>query len=223
MAPAASSALADVPTFDALSAQARARLLTVLGGIFSPETQSTLLLLGPDEPHFWPAFTQSPEWQQRAAHPVDAWSERVITDWANSLNGTAYFPFTGPPYHPFYQWALDSGAAHVSPARLLVHGKAGLFVSFRGAIELAGQIICPAPPPSPCTGCERPCLSSCPVGAFQDGAYDVPKCRAYLATPAGSECLDGGCLARRACPAGAGFGRHKEQSAYHLGRFVQAK
>ncbi|MBI1415624.1 MAG: ferredoxin [Limimaricola sp.] len=197
--------------------------LAILGGMpveaapGLPEGTRSLLLLGPAEPAFWPRFQSSPEAADGAPNPLDRWSMRVIGALAQAHGGTALFPFGGPPWHPFYSWALASGRAHASPIGLLVHVEAGLFVSYRGAIALPRDIDLPPPLPSPCPTCAAPCRTACPVGAF-DAGYDVAACHGFLATPAGDTCMTQGCAARRACPVGAGR-RDPAQSAFHMRAF----
>ncbi|XDA98851.1 ferredoxin [Sulfitobacter sp. LCG007] len=206
-----------------LDAEARERSLCILGG-FHPETDDglpqgtgTLLLLGPDEPRFWPVLQASREWRDGGPDPVDRWSSRVIGGWARELGAVALFPFGGPPFRPFIRWALRSGNLHASPIGLLVHSRAGLFVSIRGALALQTRIDLPQPESSPCARCVgRPCKSACPVDAFDGVAYDVAACKVYLETPFGSDCMERGCKARRACPVSQDFGRLPEQSAYHM-------
>jgi len=212
--------------WDTLEVQARVRHLTVLGG-FNPTAEDkvpvpckTLLLLGPDEPGFWPAFTQSTEYQDGTPDPMDRWSTRVLTDWATALSATALFPFGGAPFLPFFSWATRTGRIHASPVNFLVHDSAGLFVSFRGALALPDHIDLPAAPPSPCLGCaDQPCLSACPVSALTADGYDVPKCKVYLDTPAGADCITRGCAVRRICPVSQQFGRLDAQSEFHMRNF----
>ena len=123
----------------ALEALLGAERLDVLGGFAVAEGEAgfpagtrTLLLLGPKEPGFWAHLQAQPEWG--APDPVDRWSRRVIGRIACDLGAKALFPFGGPPYHPFYQWALRTGRVWDSPVRLLVHSEQGLMVSFRGAL-----------------------------------------------------------------------------------------
>lgn len=210
-------------TFDDLEAQARARQLTILGGFHplpkdaAPAGSKTLLLLGPNEPDFWPAFTMEPEWQDGSADPMDRWSARVIEAWAKELGAKALFPFGGAPFLPFYSWATRTGRIHASPIQLLVHDKAGLFVSFRGALALSRHIALPPSPSRPCDTCEtQPCLNCCPVGAIDTVSYDVPKYKTHLNDLAGAECMSRGCAARRACPVSQRYARLDAQSAYHM-------
>jgi epoxyqueuosine reductase len=204
---------------------AAAHHLSVLGGFAAgpedglPRGTKTLLLLGPQEPGFWPHLTAQPEWDGKP-DPVDRWSRRIIGTMACDLGAKALFPFGGPPYRPFYQWALKSGRCWDSPVRLLVHDMAGLFVSFRGALALKGVVDLPPPPPKPCESClQKPCLVACPVGALTLAGYDVPKCHAHLDTQPGKDCMTIGCAVRRTCPLSLAYARMPEQSAYHMGQF----
>lgn len=179
---------------------------------------TTITLIGPDEPRFWGVFTGSAEYRDGKPDPLDRWSLRVLTPLAETLGGTALFPFGGPPYAPFFTWAKQAGRFWASPLGFLVHDEAGLFVSFRGAIRWRK-----APErstrPQPCLTCAgKPCATACPVGAFDDG-YDVAACKAHVASDAGQDCRRGGCLARRACPVGQGR-RLPAQAAFHMEAFL---
>jgi epoxyqueuosine reductase len=200
--------------------------LEVLGGfaVDGPEPglpagTRTLLLIGPKEPGFWPHFTQQPEWLDGQPDPVDRWSRRVIGRLACDLGAKALFPFGGPPWHPFYQWALRTGRVWDSPVRLLVHPSQGLMVSFRGALALKAKVEVPPPVARPCDTCEAPCLIACPAGALTGAGYEVPVCHAWLDRPDGADCMAGGCLVRRACPVSQSYARLPAQSAYHMGQF----
>jgi hypothetical protein len=200
--------------FESLAAD---RGLIVLGGFHPGIDAATMLLLGPDEPTFWTRFTASDEYRDGRANPLDRWSQRVIGDMAATLGGVAHFPFGGPPYDPFYDWALRSGQAWVSPVGLLVHATRGLFVSYRGAIAIPERIALPDPAQSPCPACAKPCLTACPVNAF-GATYDVPGCKAHLDTEPGQDCMTNGCAVRRACPVGHDR-RMTAQSAFHMKAF----
>lgn len=187
-----------------------------VSGVVAEDGRS-VLLLSPDEPAFWPHFRGSPEARDGVPDPLDRWSARVIGAIAAELGGEALFPFGGPPWQPFTRWPLESGEAWVSPVGLIVHHRMGLFASFRGAIALA-EDIAPDPQESPCPACPKPCTQACPAGAFAKGAYDVPRCKAFLETQAGRDCMEGGCLVRRACPVGQSA-RDPAQSAFHMRAF----
>src|SRR6056297_821761 len=180
---------------------------------------ATLVLLGPLEPGFWTAFTQTPEYNDGTPDPMDRWSTRVIGVLAGDLGARALFPFGGPPWHPFIDWARRSGQAWPSPVGLLVHDVAGLMVSSRGALALPGRLDLPAPARRPCETCAtQPCLTACPVDALRPGGYDVPACKADLDRH-GNDCRAQGCAVRRACPVSQSHGRAAAQSAFHMGYF----
>jgi epoxyqueuosine reductase len=205
-------------TYGAVASAAQALGLSIVGGLHPPEG-GTLLLLGPDEPAFWGLFNSSKEKADGAANPMDRWSKRVIGALALRYDAQADFPSDGPPYPAFLQWALDSGRCWSSPVHLLVHDKAGLFLSFRGALRLPQRLeLPPTPSQSPCSHCMGPCITACPVGAFASGAYDVDACRAHLDTSAGRDCYKG-CKVRRACPVSHAYGRLEEQSEFHMKAF----
>lgn len=214
-------------TLDEVEARLAPHRLTVMGG-FAPTAEDdlphgtrSLLLIGPAEPGFWPHLTGQPEWLDGKPDPVDRWSRRVIGRIACDLRGKALFPFGGPPWRPFYAWALRTGRVWESPVRLLVHDRAGLWTSFRGALALKQVIAMPPPGDRPCADCrDTPCLTACRAGALTGRGYDVPRCHDWLDDrAAGAECQDGGCLVRRACPLSQSHGRMAEQSAYHMSRF----
>lgn len=204
----------------AIDKAAAALHLEVFGGLHpDPETGfQTILLLGPREPGFWVAFTATPEYRDAAPDPMNRWSRRVITGLARKWDAAPLFPFGGPPYQPFLHWALASGRAHGSPVGMLVHDRAGLMISYRGALGLGQRLDLPAAPPSPCSTCAgQPCRSACPVDALT-GTYDVAACKADLERP-GNDCMKCGCAVRRACPVSHGYGRLPEQSAFHMRHF----
>ncbi|MEO5620217.1 MAG: ferredoxin [Cypionkella sp.] len=213
--------MADLAQIEALAA---AHHLTVLGGFACegeadlPAGTRSVLLLGPAAQGYWPHVTSQPEWLDGAADPIDRWSRRVIGGMACALGAKARFPFGGPPYHPFYQWALRTGRIWESPVRLLVQAEHGLMVSFRGALALKELVEVPQAV-RPCESCPAPCLTACPVGALGAAGYDLPACHAFLDSAAGGDCMNSGCAVRRACPLPLGRARLAEHSAYHMGIF----
>ena len=211
-------------TLDDVAALALPHRLAILGGFHAdkdpalPKGTRTVLMLGPGS-GFWPHLAAQPEWDGKP-DPVDRWSRRVIGGMACDLAAKALFPFGGPPWHPFYHWAIRTGRSHESPVRLLVHDAQGLMVSFRGALALKQALDLPAPPPPPCDTCtDKPCLTACAPRALTGAGYDVPACHAYLDTAAGQDCRSRGCAVRRACPVSQSYDRMREQSAWHMARF----
>ncbi len=210
-------------SLDALRAAATDQQLTVLGVLHAVPTDNlgtgTIALLGPAEPGFWSFVSQTPEFTDGNANPLDRWSSRVVTKIAETLGGYALFPFGDPP-RPFIGWALRSGQAFVSPASLLVHTEAGLFVSYRGAVFFPTVLALPDPASNPCDSCvQKPCLTACPTKALTATGYNLPACHDFLDTIEGSRCMSQGCAVRRACPLSQRYPRMDAQSAFHMKAF----
>lgn len=214
-------------SYGAICDQAEVLGLTVMGALHPDEvaakgvTGGTLILLGTGT-SFWPIFQRSAEAGDGARNSIDRWSERVIGEMAEQAGAHAIFPFGGPPYAPFIDWALKSGRAFQSPTGMLVHDEAGLMISYRGALHFDQNLPFPRPHPvSPCDDCaDRPCTTACPVGALSGARpYDVAVCHAFLDTSPGQDCMGRGCAARRACPVSQKHGRDPAQSALHMKAF----
>lgn len=178
------------------------------------------ILIGTDAT-WWDVFTDSPEYREGARDPVDRWSKRIIGRLAKEFGAEAQFPSDGPPYAPFMDWALGTGRFWPSPTGMMIHDTAGLMISIRGALTLTRPLPGTTSGTSPCDTCsDRPCISACPVSALNaETPYDVPACKAYLDTPAGTDCMSKGCKARRACPVSRRFARSAAQSAFHMTAF----
>ena len=186
---------------------------------------ATVLLVGNAGPHMWRAFSNSTQAQDGAPHPLNRWTRQHLDAIANTVGGMALYPFDATPAWPFQHWAARCEPVHPSPLGLFIHPEYGLWHAYRAAIVLAEPIEWPAPTPvaSPCQTCaDRPCLSRCPVAAFSASGYDVPTCARHLQSTAGADCLQSGCLARRACPVGADYQQLPAQNAFHMRAFLKA-
>ena len=181
-----------------------------------PHNGGSLILVGPDEPAFWPIFAACDEYSDGAANPLDRWSKRTLTLIATAAGGAAYFPSDSPPFRPFHTWALRSGRMWSSPIGFLVHVQVGLWASFRGAVWVP-QSLPAVEAQKPCLTCDAPCASACPVEALTDG-YDVGACKAHINGPDTADCMGSGCAARRACPVGQG-NRLRAQARFHMEAF----
>ena len=183
----------------------------------------TIVLAGMAGHDGWDAFAASPEASDGCADPLDRWSRRVIEALARELGATALFPFGGPPWLPFQQWARRAEPVHASPIGILIHPRYGLWHSYRGALGFSAALAVPEPEAaaSPCDSCSgRWCLKACPVGAFSGSGYDVGACAAHVKSAAGADCVALGCRARRACPVGAEHAYEPEQANFHMRAFL---
>ena len=188
----------------------------------SGSAAGTLLLIGNACPAMWRRFTAE---RGDGNRTLDSWSGEVLGRLADALGAAAHFPYA-KPHLPFQRWAARAGIVHTSPLGMSIHAEYGLWHAYRGALAFAETIILPAGAPtiSPCDTCaDRPCLSSCPVGAFSGAAYDVPACAAHLASHHGTDCMELGCRARRACPVGRAFIYEPAQALFHMSAFLRAR
>lgn len=183
-----------------------------------------VVLLGFVGAGHWRMFASSPEARDGLRDPLDRWSRRVIDDLAVRFGGVGLYPSDGPPWLPFQRWARLSEPVHPSPLGILIHPEWGLWHAYRGALALAEPWDEPPVPPgpSPCDAClSKPCLATCPVGAIAPGRYDVAGCRRHVASESGSDCLELGCRARRACPVGAGHRYDPAEAVFHMRAFLR--
>ncbi|MDH3316626.1 MAG: hypothetical protein OER43_12800 [Gammaproteobacteria bacterium] len=185
---------------------------------------ATLVLVGNAGAEMWRRFNASPE-RTLPVDPLNSFSQRVVGDLAERFDAKLLFPFTGPPFLPFLKWAQKAEPVWPSPIGPLIHAEYGLWHAYRGALAFSARIELPEKEAArrPCDTCtDRPCLTTCPVEAFSESGYHVPRCVAHVDSPAGSECLTGGCLARRACPVGRKYAYAAVQAEFHTRAFVEA-
>lgn len=186
----------------------------------------TLVLLGNVGAMLWQQFSQAAEYADGTPDPLNRWSERVIGDLAGELKAEALYPFGGPPHLPFIAWAKRAEPVRESPLGMLIHPDHGLWHAYRGALAFKERIVLPLRNDRsvPCDTCvERPCLSTCPVAAFSAKGYDLAACAEHIASPAGRDCLDLGCRARRACPVGRTWHYEAAQAGFHMAAFLRAR
>lgn len=181
-----------------------------------------VLLVGNAGAGYWPVFTQ---WRARQAgplaDPLDTWSREVIAVAAQAIGARVLMP-NDRPFAPFQQWAMRAEGLRPSPLGLLMHPRYGLWHAFRGALLLDEPLpgLAPAQAPHACDHCAaKPCLTSCPVGAYSGRGFAYADCLAHVRSPAGRACADL-CLARDACPQGRDWRYSAAALAFHQHAFT---
>ena len=181
-------------------------------------------MVGNAGPQMWQAFAGSFDISQQ--DPMDTWTRRVVDPIASAFKAQALFPFDGPPYHPFQQWAQRAEPVSPSPIRALIHPIDGLWHAYRAALIFNLRVDMPTIEKtlSPCESCiDKPCLTACPVEAFRLNYYNVPACVDHLNTIAPTECGLRGCLARHTCPVGQNYVYEPKHAQFHMEKFVSSQ
>jgi hypothetical protein len=187
-----------------------------------PAGTKFVVLIGNAGPDMFGRFARE---RDIAADTIDDWTREVMEGLAADLSATAVFPFDKPPL-PFLTWARRAGAGHVSPLGLNIHPTYGLWHAFRAALlfPVAFDLPMQSAGAHPCETCaDKPCLTACPVNAFNGTTYDVAACASHVGSPEGQDCMGNGCLARRACPIGKSFTYHPFQAQFFMRSFVAAR
>jgi hypothetical protein len=178
----------------------------------------TLVLLGFTGPRQWSVFSSSVEFADAKPDPLDRWSAAVIGQLAAQFDARPLYPFGGPPWWPFQQWARRAEALHSSPLGILMHEEFGLWHAYRGALLFAAEFMLPPrrPWPSPCASCTAaPCIAGCPAGAVAAHGFNRAACAAHVASPEGAACRSG-CLSRVSCPVAVPHRYGSEQAIFHM-------
>ncbi len=171
----------------------------------------------------WRAFSAERE-RYPGKDPMNRWTRAVIGPIARGAGARALFPFDRPPL-PFQRWAMRADAVFPSPLGLLIHAEFGLWHAYRAALLFAEELLLPArkTASSPCESCAaKPCLTACPVEAFDGRRYDVKSCVGFLDSDKGGDCMSRGCAARRACPVGLERVQEPGQAHFHIAAFKRA-
>ena len=178
----------------------------------------------------WSDFSASPFFTDGLPDPLDRWSQAIGDELALRWGGVALYPFSGPPYWPFQQWASRAEPLQNSPLMLRIDPVYGLWHAYRFALalpdaspaSLAAPVgAAPSGLGSLCLQCDgQPCLQACPVSAFDGTSYRVDDCLGWLQQPGGEPCMQQGCLARRACPVGAAYRYPADVAAFHMTAFA---
>ena len=191
-------------------------------GWFRDDAGTAGLLVGNIGSSLWPAFQKSCEFEDGEPNAMDRWTQNVLQPVADELRAELRFPF-GEKIWPFQQWAGQATGMKQSPIGLFIHPEYGLWTAFRGAlmfdceIEFTHKVV----DWHPCDRCaDKPCLSTCPIGAFTTEGYDYLSCKSHVRSDAGFACRSGSCLARKSCPVGVEYTYEQDHQAFHMAAYI---
>ncbi len=217
--------------FRNLEADLEANGLYILGHFLIPDGETVIptmdlqpkaiALIGNAGSSIWPVFKAARG--KRQGLTLDQWTQEALNEITKRFGINVLYPFEGPPFWPFTQWAIRTRGLFSSPIGLTIHPAFGLWHAFRAALlfdeDPGFSEECAE---SPCDKCEnRPCLTTCPVSAFSGNDYRFNACLDYVGTGANS-CRSEGCDARKACPIGQDYRYKPEHAAFHMDQLLRA-
>lgn len=183
----------------------------------------SVLLVGQAGAGPWPHFRN---WQQGQpdglANPLDTWAREVIGEVAARAGARAVSP-SDRPWLPFQQWAMRAESLKPSPLGILMHPQYGLWHAYRGALLFDHEIEIQRVqnPIHLCDLCDgKPCLNSCPAGAYSQAGFAYEGCLSHVRGQNGAVCRGEGCVARNACPYGTDFRYPADEQAFHMASFA---
>ncbi len=151
--------------------------------------------------------------------PFDQASERLAGEFVTGyLDGAAWeMVYPGAALLPLSRLAEHVGWGRTSPLGLTINNEFGLWLAHR-VVFLVDADIPIAPPDAfahPCDSCvDKPCISSCPVGAVDAlTGFDIGSCASHRIEPASGCAYQ--CLARNACPVATEHRYGPAQMAHH--------
>lgn len=183
----------------------------------------SVLLVGQAGAAPWPHFQRWLEKQPKPiANPLDTWSRQTIGAVAQVFGGRAVSP-SDRPFLPFQQWAMRAEGLKPSPLGILMHPRYGLWHAYRGALLFEVEIAFDEPHEviHLCDACvDKPCLKSCPVGAYTEHGFAYQACLDHVRSADGGPCRTSGCLDRNACPYGADYRYPRDVRAFHMASYA---
>lgn len=137
--------------------------------------------------------------------PIDDYSISVVERWCEAEFPTWRFRrlYPGDDAPGLQQLGRLAGWHHPSPFMLGIRPGWGTWFAYRVVLITDAPLEPTAPvvEPSPCDACaDKPCVTSCPARAMEDGIFELQRCVDHRLTD-GSPCADR-CLARLTCPIG---------------------
>ena len=184
----------------------------------------SIIVVGNGGPRMWHALGEAIDAERAALvdqpHPVDAFARKQILAAGAAFAGMSprwFWAAADATLHlDFRMLAQMAGFGTVGRLGLVMHPKYGSWLGLRSACFVDVELTpTRASGPHPCDGCDAPCITACPGGAFSTGEWGVDACSSFKA--ASTRCAST-CHARLACPAGLDQ-RYPEQAiTYHANR-----
>lgn len=184
----------------------------------STEHEDAEALVVGNSRELWPRFLErlaaEPE-LQRSPDPLDLAVRHMVCEALAAVPSLghcrALWPQVGPPFIAIGRIAESAGLLYSTPVGLWIHPEHGLWCALRAVILLPESPLRelgdepPAFPPSPCLGCERPCVVAQATTLGRDVSQMKQDPAAWIAI-------------RDACPVGRDRRYDEAQVLYHYTR-----
>ncbi len=176
-----------------------------------------LLVFGHAGKQMWHALQQSPF--RDVADPIDSFSLHAVQNYFSQQLPNFDYRLLYPGSDsivPLQTLGELAGWHHASPFRIGINAAYGSWFAYRVVVLANTKLKTTAntDTPSPCLSCEdRPCISSCPAHALNQGDLSLQICIDYRLR-AESRCKSQ-CLSRLSCPIAKEMQYDSEQINYH--------
>jgi len=185
----------------------------------------SIILVGFAGKCFWGVFKdyleKNPKFENRNIDLIDNYTVLKFKEAAKILNShkinfKTVFPFGKDALElNFLKLGELCGGGVPSLLGILLHPIYGSWISLRGAfitnLEL-NEYDGPISSFSPCTSCDKPCISACPANTISISGWDWGSCMKFRIS---DETCAQSCASRRACPYGKAEQYSDEQLQYH--------
>lgn len=194
-----------VPVAD-LDAELAAAILAAAraAGLDPGERTARVVVVGNDGGRFWNLMSVA---ERSAPDPVDSYSAARVGEELAALGGDSVLLYPGPCSFSLQGLGAACGFGMPSYLGVSIDPSFGTWFAFRAVavttVELPATV--PGGSTDVCADCvSRDCLAACPAGApAAPGRFDLDACIGHRL--AGDSPCAADCLARRACPVGAGW------------------
>jgi epoxyqueuosine reductase len=190
------------------------------------EDAKSIILSGFAGNGFWKAFKRfldnNPGFKEKHENPIDSYSRLIfgrLPEILQAEDGIRYelvFPFGDAATDmDFVKLGMLGGVGVPSLLGILLNPKYGTWISMRGALVTDiefGEYDKPLSSFDPCSGCYKPCITSCPARTLSENGWDWQACMRFRMS---DDTCSEKCSSRIACPYGKEHAYSAEQIEHH--------
>lgn len=197
------------------------------------ENAKSIILSGFAGNGFWKNFKRfldnDPGFKEKHENPIDSYSRLIfgrLSEILKAEDGIRYesvFPFGDTSTNmDFVKLGMLGGVGVPSLLGILLNPKYGTWISMRGTLVTNIEFEEYDKPLSsfdPCTGCYKPCITSCPARTVSEYGWDWYECMRFRMS---DDTCSEKCASRLACPYGKEQAYSTEQIGHHHGYVLKS-